>query len=657
MVHPRKIVVRGILRNFAPMFITKAKKYHEQDGGTIVAYDYYRLTKSYRDSKGVSRKCSVLCLGTLDGFTKAERNELADMLTCMIEHGQSVMHENRSLYEKAMELYVKYRESKYALSNDPVLKAEAERKERERLRDIVTVKLSSLTQHEARNIGAENLCNSTLRMLRIREFLTAKGWNGEQTNLALMQIIARAIYPFSELKTVSYLRENTALAELFKIPKEKITKDALYKSAHRLWDVHRELEDWLHQGVCDMFNIEEKILLMDISNTYFEGRMTDSKLCQYGRSKEKRSDCKIVVLAVVVNTEGLIVRSMIYEGNRHDSRTVEEVVGSLARDTSEQARKIIVMDAGFYSKENVKWLSSKGFDYITVLPSAEGRFTPESADIIRHEDCRHQEIRLQMGTVLIDGEQKKALLVDSDGKAMKERSIYEQACKRYEEGLEAIKAGIDKPGGTKKRDAVNIRLGKLDQKYGAIRKNFTINFTYENKEKNQKATSMTWTRNEMKSTETQKFHGKYVLLTSLDENDEVNIWKFYNVIRTVEETFHILKSDLDIRPVYHKSDDGIKAHLNLAVLAYWLVSVTKYRLKLKDYENVRWDEIIRIAKTQVMVTLKVQTQDGELLSVRQSTEAEEKLSVIYKLLDINPYPMGKIKSVVHLKPNSKKPPT
>lgn len=153
-----------------------------------------------------------------------------------------------------------------------------------------------------------------------------------------------------------------------------------------------------------------------------------------------------------------------------------------------------------------------------------------------------------------------------------------------------------------------------------------------------------------------KLHGKYVLLTSLDENDEVNIWKFYNVIRTVEETFHVLKSDLDIRPVYHKSDDGIKAHLNLAVLAYWLVSVTKYRLKLKNYENVWWDEIMRIAKTQVMVTARVQTEDGALLSVRQSTEAEEKLSVIYSMLDINPYPMGKVKSVVQLKPPAKTPP-
>lgn len=88
-------------------------------------------------------------------------------------------------------------------------------------------------------------------------------------------------------------------------------------------------------------------------------------------------------------------------------------------------------------------------------------------------------------------------------------------------------------------------------------------------------------RNEEKSGEIQKFHGKYVLVTSLDDSNELNIWKFYNVIRTIEETFHVLKTDLDTSLVYHKSDNGIKAHLNLAVLAYWIVSVTKYRLKIK----------------------------------------------------------------------------
>ena len=112
-------------------------------------------------------------------------------------------------------------------------------------------------------------------------------------------------------------------------------------------------------------------------------------------------------------------------------------------------------------------------------------------------------------------------------------------------------------------------------------------------------------------------------------------------------TFHVLKTDLDIRPVYHKSDNGIKSHLNLAILAYWVVSVTKYRLKLKKHENVRWDEIMRIASTQVVVTAKVETVDGQVISIRQSTEAESKFSAIYDLLYINSKPLGKRKSMLH----------
>ena len=209
--------------------------------------------------------------------------------------------------------------------------------------------------------------------------------------------------------------------------------------------------------------------------------------------------------------------------------------------------------------------------------------------------------------------------------------------------------------GAKERDAVNKRLGKLDKQYGAIRLSYNVIFTYEGTGKNEVATSMTWECREDKAAQRRKFHGKYVLLTSLDESQELNIWKFYNVIRTVEETFHVLKTDLDIRPVYHKSDNGIKSHLNLAILAYWVVSVTKYRLKLKKHENVRWDEIMRIASTQVVVTAKVETVDGQVISIRQSTEAESKLSAIYDLLYINPKPLGKRKSMLHPNQTLKNP--
>ena len=638
------------------MYISKAKKYRQLEDGSIVAYDYYRLTKKYRDGNGNPRSCSVLCLGTLEGFTKAERNELADMLTVMIEQGQSVMSFNPALREKALELYVKYRKSKWARENDPVLIEEAARKERERMRDMVTIRLDSLTQRHARTIGPEAICRSTACVLGMREFLSSKGWSREDVDLALMQIIARAIYPFSELKTVRCLQGNSALLEMFKMDKARVTKDALYESARRLWEVHKDMEDFLHDRVRSMFNLEEKILLMDISNAYFEGRMEGSRLCFHGHSKERRDDCKVVVLAAVVNTDGLLVRTMIYEGNRQDVTTVREVVGSLAAETSPDARKVVVMDAGFYSAANVRWLTENHFDYITVLPSGYAKFTADSDKVVRHEDCRHQEIRLQMGKVEIEGESRKALLVDSDAKAVKERSMHDQAARRYEEGLEAIRAGIMKKGGTKKRDAVNNRLGRLDKQYGAIRKEYEVTFTYEGTGKKEKAVGMEWKRKQDSVAARSKFHGKYVLLTSLDESDELNVWKFYNVIRTVEETFCTLKSDLDIRPVYHKTDGGIKAHLNLAVLAYWIVSVTKYRLKMRDYPNVRWDEIMRIAQAQVVVTAEMETVGGDRIRVRQSTEAEEELSVIYSLLDVNANPIGKVKSVVHPNPPPKNPP-
>ena len=636
------------------MYITKARKYHKDTDGKYVAYDYFRLTRKRYDHYG-RQKVDHFCLGQLDGLTKRDRDELADMLTVMIEQGRRAMSFNPVLYEMAMDFYVKYRETHPAEDYDPVLRAEAERKEAERRRDLVTISIKSMVQKQARTIGPEAVCRSTSNVLKIREFLNSKGWSREQVDLALMQIIARAIYPFSELKTVRCLRDNSALLEMFKVERKKVTKDALYQSATRLWEVHREMEDFLHDRVRSMFNLEERILLMDISNTYFEGRMEESGICFHGRSKEKRDDCKIVVLAAVVNTDGLLVRTMIYEGNRQDVTTVEDVVGTLAGQTSPEARKIVVMDAGFYSAANVRWLVENHFDYITVLPSGYAKFTADSDKVVRHDDCRHREIRLQMGEVEIDGMRHKALLVDSDAKALKERSMHELAAERYEEGLEAIRAGIMKKGGTKLRDAVNARLGRLYKQYGAIRKEYDVTFSYEGKGKKEKAVAMEWKRKQESIAERKKFHGKYVLLTSLDGNDEVNVWKFYNVIRTVEETFHTLKSDLDMRPVYHKSDGGIKAHLNLAVLAYWIVSVTKYRLKLKKYPNIRWEEIIRIAQTQVVVTAEARTEDGGSITLRQSTEAEEQLAAIYSLLDINPNPIGKIKSQVHPKSPPKNP--
>ena len=638
------------------MFITKVKKYRQDADGRYTGYTYYRLSKSRRTPDGCVRKEHVLCLGELPGLTKRDRDELADMLTEMVERGQSVMSDRPGLHELALEFYAKYRESRHAPENDPVLTAEAARKERERRERMITVSLDSLTQKQARTVGPEAICRSTARLLGIRGFLNGRGWTREQVDLALMQIVARAIYPYSELKTVRCLRDNSALLEMFKLRRERVTKDALYQSALRLWEVHAEMEDFLHDRVRTMFGLEERILLFDLTNTYFEGRMDGSEICRRGRSKEKRDDCKIVALAAVVNTDGLLVRTRLFEGNRQDVTTLEEVVGSLAGQTTPGTRRIVVMDAGFFSGDNVRWLTEHHFDYITVMPSGETRFTPDGGDTVTCTDCRKRPIRLQRGTAVSKGVVYNALLVDSDSKALKERAMYEQARLRYEQGLELIKAGLAKKGGTKSRDAVNKRLGRLNQRYGAVHRSYEVTFTYRGEGKKEKAVGMEWKTKDGHVARKTRLHGKYVLATSLDVGDEANVWELYNVIRTVEETFRVLKTDLDLRPVYHKTDNGVRAHINLAVLAYWIVSVTKHRLKLKDYPNVRWDEIMRVAQAQVVVTAEMQAEDGGTVRVRQSTEAESELARIYSLLGICPNPVGKVKSVVHPKPPSKKRP-
>ena len=202
------------------MYLSKAKKYRYQRDSTAIAYEYYRLTKSYIDKDGKTKHHSALCLREFPSFDKEERNRLVSTLTTMIEKGQSVMCDSQKLHEEAMFQYERYHSTKYAQENDPRLIAERKAHEEEERKKAVTVKLETLTQHETRIIGCENLCNPTMRMLDIRKHLNTSGEHKE-INLALMQIITLAISPYSELKTVHYLHENTVLTEMFDI-EEKI---------------------------------------------------------------------------------------------------------------------------------------------------------------------------------------------------------------------------------------------------------------------------------------------------------------------------------------------------------------------------------------------------------------------------------------------------
>jgi hypothetical protein len=149
------------------------------------------------------------------------------------------------------------------------------------------VNIDTVKHRDVRETGAEWIGYNGWQKLELTQLLINRGWTEEQVQLAATQIISRAVYPASELKTARWIKENSAVCELTGYDLEKITKDKLYQSALSLYELKDDLEKHLSKRTNDLFDIEDKIILYDLTNTYFEGEKSNSKLAKFGRSKEK----------------------------------------------------------------------------------------------------------------------------------------------------------------------------------------------------------------------------------------------------------------------------------------------------------------------------------------------------------------------------------
>ena len=224
----------------------------------------------------------------------------------------------------------------------------------------------------------------------------------------------------------------------------------------------------------ELFDIQDKIILYDLTNTYFEGRKQGSKLAKYGRSKEKRSDAKLVVLGLVINPEGFIKYSSIMEGNMTDCKTLEGMIGKLRVKTSSSARKaLVIIDAGIATEENLKMIQDNGYDYLCVSRSNLKTYNIEAgAATVCVTDNRKPKIELCR--VKSERNTDYYLKVESHSKELKERSMNEQFRSRFKAGLQQIADSLTKKGGVKQEDKVHERIGRLKQKYPSIGRYFDI---------------------------------------------------------------------------------------------------------------------------------------------------------------------------------------
>lgn len=615
---------------FAAMYFRSSMRHNPVTGELS---GYYRLIESYRNVQGRVCHRTILSAGFLDELSAEQLNLIQKWLTKRVEGlGNTLFPEDTdpavaSHIERFYQQMVKERRI-------DILPKTGHKK------DWQVIDIDSLKNKDVREVGAEWLCYQAIKQLKIDRFLESKGWCQQKISLALTHMISRAVYPASELKTSRWIRENSAVCEVTGYDIKKITKDRLYGISHSLYSLKEPLEQFLSHRTNELFDLQDKIILYDLTNTYFEGEKRSSKIAKFGRSKEKRSDARLVVMAMVINPEGFIKYSTVYEGNKADCKTLPDMVDKLRLATSSTGEKaLVVIDAGIATKDNLALIHQKGYDYLCVSRATIKEYSVEPGEpCVTIMDKKRQPIELLKVNV-----QSKAdyyLRVKSHSKGLKECAMNSRFKDRFETGLIKIEESLHKKGGVKKLDKVYERIGKLKQKYPSIQRFYQVGL--ESNEENT-VTSLSWTLKP--AVDPDRDSGIYFLQTSLGQPDEQMVWTIYNIIREIEYAFRVLKTDLDLRPVFHHHDDSTMAHLHLGLLAYWLVNTIRYQLKK---ENIRsdWREIIRMMNTQKCVTTTAQNKADEVISVRKCSEPEEKAKKIYDALNYKYAPFIRKKSVV-----------
>lgn len=599
---------------------------------------YYRLVESYRNADNRVCHRTILNVGFMEDVTADQLNTIQKQLTDRYERKQSLFQQEPD--DPIVKRYVEDLWQRIVSCRKLDLVSE------EKLSRMVN--MDTLQHSNAREIGAENIAYQAWNKLQLTWLLLSQGFTQEQAMLAATQVVSRAVYPASELKTTRWIKENSAVCELTGYDIDKITKDKLYGSALHLYQIKDALEKHLSKRTNELFDLADKIILYDLTNTYFEGEKRSSQLAKFGRSKEKRNDAKLVVLALVVNIEGFIKYSSILEGNIADCNTLSAMIDKLSGHTY-SSKAVVVLDAGIATEENLKRIEDKGYPYLCVSRTRLKDYQYVPGRLTTLLDTKsNQTIRLR--SVTANNNTDYYLEVKSPSKEKKEEGMKIQFEKRFEEELQKIHTAVHRKGGVKKLDKVHQRIGRAREKYPSVQHYYVIEVSSD--VTTHQVTEITWRKDETRHQQRCESLGVYFLRTNLNVEDEVIVWNIYNTIREIENAFRTLKTDLDLRPIYHKNDDATMAHLHLGILAYWLVNTVRHQLKNKGI-NSCWSEIVRIGNTQKVITTSGTNTYDKIIVTRKCTQPNDNLKQIYTILNTKYQPFTKRKSVVH-KPAFKK---
>ena len=500
------------------------------------------------------------------------------------------------------------------------------------------VDLDSLALTRPRSVGVEQVGLWALAQVGLDELLAAQGVNAALRAAAVGSIVGRLACPASERATRAWLCERSALGELPDVHFERMGAMQWYRASDALLKHRAVIETHLFTQAMDLFDLAPTVTLYDLTNTCYEGAAGTQPLAQRGHSKEKRSDCPLLTLGLVLDASGFVRRSRVFAGNVREHRTLADMLGALKTPPG----ALVVLDRGIATEAQVTWLKDNQYRYLVVSRERRRRFDVAAA--LAHRTRGGETVRLEQVADAEAGEVR--LYCYSAARAEKERAMAERCMARFEQGLTALNEGLSRPRTRKQPAHVRERIGRLKANSRGIGQHYTVEVDTD--ETGQRAVAVRWQRQPV--TGSLLTHpGVYCLRSNLTDWDEARLWQTWTLLTDIEAVFRSLKSELGLRPIYHRTPRRAEGHLFITVIACQLVQVVRRRLAADGDESCRnasWTTLRRTLGARQRVTATVQRQDGRTVHVRKATRPEPKQQAILAALGIRESPGGTQKEVV-----------
>ncbi len=416
--------------------------------------------------------------------------------------------------------------------------------------------------------------------------------------MAAVLVLARLCEPSSELHIAEDWYRGTAMEDILGIRAERVNDDRLYRALDRLLPHKVALERHLRTRLGELFDLDYDLLLYDVTSTYFEGQAAGNPQARRGHSRDHRTDCKQVVIALVVTREGIPLSYEVFDGNRVDVTTVEQIVGTMESRFGEAGR-IWVMDRGMMSRKNLAWLKAGGRRFVLGTARSEiQRWSRELAD-----ESGWQPIRDGVEVKLCREGDESFILCRSRERERKEAAMHERFALRIEAGLQRLAGRLSKARRSLARGPIERQIGRLLERNSRAAARYAIDVAED--ASLPAGLRLTW-QVKPEWDLVKRNEGCYVLRSNVTDWSAADLWQAYVQLTDAESAFRIHKSDLSIRPIWHQKQERVQAHLLVCFLAFVLwktLEQWQQRAGLGNSPRTILSELARIQSADIVLPL------------------------------------------------------